>query len=267
MQTHVQYTREGAEFYISHLSDGHAHVRLKALLCLRQIALKVAPFRQYLRACVSRMPSQDLLAVGCSPEAALLIHQARKNLIDLLQTEDAALEAKNALLASRCEGFGTRAVFYGPGDSAGNSLIVNNPISDFIAETVQEVADDFRSKGAVATLKDATIDVADLLVEGLEGLTGWMRQVLPNPPSTTLPAGPPVVAPAMGAVHDFSGYRQQGGDQFAGLFGEPSESRPGLVCLAQSVEAPAEEETRPNTPNTPELPALLLEKKETSFLD
>jgi hypothetical protein len=237
------------------------------LLCLRQIALKVAPFRQYVRASASRIPSNELLASGCSVDAAGLIQQARKNLCDILNSDDASLEAKNTLLAARCEGFGTRVVSFGNDASSSSansssSILVNNPISDFISETVQEVADDFRSKGAMATLKDATIDVADLLVDGLEGLTGWMRQVIPPASSFPVPAPSTVPAPV---VHDFSGYRQQRGDQFAALFGEPTENRHPPVSLAQS-----EIETAPNTPDLPDLPALLLDeskKDKQSFLD
>ena len=287
MQTNVQSTREAAEFYVEHLADSHPHVRLKALLCMRHIALKVAPFRQFIRACASKIPPNEMLAFGCSPEATGLMHQARKNLLDVLNTDDATIETKNALLVSRCEGFGTRVVSFGAdaSSSSGNSsILANNPVSEFLAETVQEVADDFRSKGAVATLRDATIDVADLLVEGLEGLTGWMRQILPTPPiarqsgmsSTPSALG---IAPTQAAVitptHNFGAYRQQGGDQFAALFGEPRDTRSSLISLAQVVELnensaeEADKETAPNTPKSPKLPALLLEdsNREVSFLD
>jgi hypothetical protein len=218
MENGVHLTREAAEFFIDHLSDQHPHVRLKSLLCLRQISAKVAPFRQYLRSNQARIPGNELLALGCSPEASQLLLNARKNLTELLASDDASLEAQNALLNSRCEGFGTRAPSFSPSDHSTSLAPV-----DFLVETVQEVAEDFRTKGALATIKDATVDVADLLAEGLEGLAGLMRKVLPSNNNTAAPVAP--------RGSSFAEYRQHRGDQFAALFeaSEAERSTPDLL--------------------------------------
>ena len=76
-----------------------------------------------------------------------------------------------------------------------------------VLDTVKELATDLRDKGPVTTLKEATLDVADMLTEGLEIFTGWMRHNLGNaqtPVSETRPFS--------------DNYRQQAGNQFAPIF-------------------------------------------------
>ncbi|EEQ98449.1 hypothetical protein Pmar_PMAR001948, partial [Perkinsus marinus ATCC 50983] len=96
-----------------------------------------------------------------------------------------------------------------------------------------DVVLDYREKGAVGTLRDATLDAADLVADGLETAAGWMRDMLagsapPPPPPRALTGGsanitlPPNMAicdqqPITSTGGFLEQYRQQNGRQFASV--------------------------------------------------
>jgi hypothetical protein len=75
--------------------------------------------------------------------------------------------------------------------------------TSFVLETVKDISSDLVHKGPVLTLKEATLDVADLLTESVEIVSAWMRPCAP--PVTPFPEN----------------YSQQPGDQFAKIFAPP----------------------------------------------
>ncbi|KAF4699429.1 hypothetical protein FOZ63_007905, partial [Perkinsus olseni] len=96
-----------------------------------------------------------------------------------------------------------------------------------------DVVLDYREKGAVGTLRDATLDAADLVADGLETAAGWMRDMLagsaappPPPPPPATGGGANITLPPNMAICDqpitstggfLEQYRQQNGSQFASV--------------------------------------------------
>ncbi|KAF4674075.1 hypothetical protein FOL47_009754 [Perkinsus chesapeaki] len=104
--------------------------------------------------------------------------------------------------------------------------------ADYVGDAIYDVVLDYREKGAVGTLRDATLDAADLVADGLEAAATWMRDMLagstPPPSTTTRPGGganitlPPNLAicdnqPITSTGGFLEQYRQQNGSQFASV--------------------------------------------------
>eukprot|EP00913_Durusdinium_trenchii_P007107 g6684.t1 len=46
--------------------------------------------------------------------------------------------------------------------------------AEFVADSIGDMVDDFKEKGAVGALKDATIDALDLVLDGVDTIWGWV---------------------------------------------------------------------------------------------
>jgi len=78
-----------------------------------------------------------------------------------------------AHLKTKIQGFGN---FEPPTEEepATKTAGVAGQVGDFVADSIGDMVDDFREKGAVGALKDATIDALDLVLDGVDTVWGWV---------------------------------------------------------------------------------------------
>ena len=212
VQAHTQELPAIFDCLSSGLTSGHTHVKLKSLLVMKHIAGKVSLFRFILRSqCLQNLKSiqsqHPQIASVTGMEGAALIRKAADELLLILSSDEAVLEQESARIESRIQGYGVFTSGPLQISHQGRATVMADAGATLVLDTVKELATDLRDKGPVTTLKEATLDVADMLTEGLEIFTGWMRQNLGNaqtPVSETRPFS--------------DNYRQQPGNQFAPIF-------------------------------------------------
>ena len=191
-------------YLLTCIKSASGHVKLKSLLVIKQVASKVDLFRKSART----IASTTIKSLASLPpaldqvpgfEGSALIRKAAEDVITLLATNDADVQAERARIEDRIHGYGTHTA----SESQPLFGIVTSGTS-LIIDTVTDISTDLRVKGPVITLKEATLDVADMVTEGLEIVSCWMRRSL-NTQDVNFP----------------DNYRQQSGNQFASFLNPP----------------------------------------------
>ena len=90
--------------------------------------------------------------------------------------------------------------------------------AEFLADSVGDMVDDFREKGAVGALKDASVDALDLVLDGVDTVWGWVVGRRDE-------AIPRICQPVSQIPNSF------GGPQ--GLVTQPSKQSPGFDVLVR----------------------------------
>ena len=172
VQGHIGEVAVVVNHLVTCLQSPNNHVKLKSLLVMKHIAAKVTPFRCHVRMqckaqiqTLSSLPS--VLEAVPSFQGTQLVRKAAVELLQLLDSDDTAVENERQRIEERITGYG-----------ASPPKLKVRP--NLLIETVEEIISDIKTKGPVLTLKEATIDVADMVSEGMEILTRWMTHTTPG---------------------------------------------------------------------------------------
>ena len=205
VESHPTETGAVISYLMCCLKSQNPHVKLKSLLVIKQIASKVDAFRKGIRitglhiiSSLASLPASLDRVSGF--EGNSLLRKAADDVIATLSIEDSHLQVERARIEDRIQGYGTHPT--NSGQSSALAVVTSG--ATFLIDTVQEISTDVRVKGPGVTLKEATLDVADMVTEGLEIVTSWMRKSI-NSQDVIFPEN----------------YRQQSGNQFASFLTPP----------------------------------------------
>lgn len=157
------------------------NIQLKAVLCIKHLAAEDITFQQYMQSCGGALKILDDIAAppivpqarSLEPQEVRTVRDATKSAITAIHTPHTVEKAtEHADLKQRIQGFGNfePPLEEQPTKTAG----VAGQVADFVADSVGDMVDDFREKGAVGALKDATIDALDLVLDGVDAVWGWV---------------------------------------------------------------------------------------------
>ncbi|CAK0865023.1 unnamed protein product [Prorocentrum cordatum] len=112
-------------------------------------------------------------ARSLEPQEVKTVRDATKTALDSIRTPHSVekkVEAQN--IKGRIQGFGN---FEPPPEEKDvKPTGVTGQAAEFVADSIGDMVDDFREKGAVGALKDATIDALDLVLDGVDSIWGWV---------------------------------------------------------------------------------------------
>mmetsp|Transcript_51496 Transcript_51496/g.95262 ORF Transcript_51496/g.95262 Transcript_51496/m.95262 type:complete len:358 (+) Transcript_51496:65-1138(+) len=171
-----------AEYLMQCVCSDQLNIQLKAVLAIKHLAAEVSAFQQYMLACPAALKIlQDIAAPPIVPQARAIEPQDVKTVRDATEQALKAINTphtvekhtESAGLKQRIQGFGN---FEPPPEEAAQAKQagVAGQVTDFVADSIGDVVDDFREKGAVGALKDATIDALDLMLDGVDAVWGWV---------------------------------------------------------------------------------------------
>mmetsp|Transcript_60215 Transcript_60215/g.143534 ORF Transcript_60215/g.143534 Transcript_60215/m.143534 type:complete len:353 (-) Transcript_60215:102-1160(-) len=170
-----------AEYLMQCVCSDQLNIQLKAVLAIKHLAAEVTAFQQYMLACPGALKiMQDIAAPPIVPQARAIEPQDVKTVRDATEQALKAINTphtvekhtESAGLKQRIQGFGN---FEPPPEEAEKKPAgVAGQVGDFVADSIGDVVDDFREKGAVGALKDATIDALDLMLDGVDAVWGWV---------------------------------------------------------------------------------------------
>jgi len=190
-----------AEYLMQCICSDQLNVQLKAVLTLKHLAAEDITFQQYMLSCGGALKIlQDIAAPPIVPQARSLeppevktVRDATQSAIDAIHTPHTVEKQTEAAgLKTRIQGFGNYEP--PPEEEPAAKAGVAGQAADFVADSIGDMVDDFREKGAVGALKDATIDALDLVLDGVDTVWGWVAGRNENDqPRICQPAGPSVV--------------------------------------------------------------------------
>lgn len=170
-----------AEYLMQCICSDQLNVQLKSVLTLKHLAAEDITFQQYMLSCPGALKIlQDIAAPPIVPQARSLeppevktVRDATQSAIDAINTPHTVEKQTEAAgLKTRIQGFGN---FEPPPEEAPDAKTgVAGQVGDFVADSIGDMVDDFREKGAVGALKDATIDALDLVLDGVDTVWGWV---------------------------------------------------------------------------------------------
>lgn len=217
-----------AEYLMQCVCSDQLNIQLKAVLTIKHLSAEVIMFQQYMQTCNGALKIlQDIAAPPIVPQARSLeppevktVRDATQSCLDAIHTPHTLeKQTESAHLKERIQGFGN---FEPPAEEEPKKATVTAQVSDFVADSIGDMVDDFRDKGAVGALKDATVDALDLVLDGVDAVWGWVagkgdeapricqpqNQFGPGAggfkPTTAQPPGgfaPPPVAPTSAGSH------------------------------------------------------------------
>lgn len=170
-----------AEYLMQCVCSDQLNVQLKAVLCVKHLAAEDITFQQYMQACPGALKIlDDIAAPPIVPQARSLEPQEVKTVREATQTAIKAIHTphtvekstESAHLKTRIQGFGNfePPVEEQPAQKHG----VAGQVAEFVGDSIGDMVDDFREKGAVGALKDATVDALDLVLDGVDAIWGWV---------------------------------------------------------------------------------------------
>lgn len=170
-----------AEYLMQCVCSDQLNIQLKAVLCIKHLASEDVTFQHYLQQCGGALKVlEDIAAPPIVPQARSLEPQEVKTVRDATQSALTAIstphtvekQTEAASLKQRIQGFGN---FEPPPEEAETKKAgVAGQVADFVGDSIGDMVDDFREKGAVGALKDATVDALDLVLDGVETVWGWV---------------------------------------------------------------------------------------------
>lgn len=174
-------TPDVAEYLMQCVCSDQLNVQLKAVLAVKHLAAEDVTFQLYMQACSGAIRVlEDIAAPPIVPQARALEPQEVRT---VREATDAALRAirtphtverstEAASLKTRIQGFGNFEPPPEECDVRANG--VAGHAAEFVADSIGDMVDDFREKGAVTALKDATVDALDLVLDGVDTIWGWV---------------------------------------------------------------------------------------------
>jgi len=247
------------------------NIQLKAVLAIKHLSAEVSAFQQYMLVCPAALKIlQDIAAPPIVPQARAIEPQDVKTVRDATEQALKAINTphtvekhtESAGIKQRIQGFGN----FEPPEEEGaqaKQAGVAGQVTDFVADSIGDVVDDFREKGAVGALKDATIDALDLMLDGVDAVWGWVagkkdsdqpRICQPVAPVSGIPGGG--MAPYPAAQNQFQPHMPpaSSANHYAAAFGGgvvgannpimmtgavPPNAMPGVSPPAAAQAAPA----------------------------
>jgi hypothetical protein len=170
-----------AEYLMQCVCSDQLNVQLKAVLCIKHIAAEDISFQNYMQACPGALKvMEDIAAPPIVPQARAIEPQDVKTVREATQTALTAIRTphtvsksvEGAALKAKIQGFGNFEP--PPEEEPTKKLGVAGQAAEFVADSIGDMVDDFREKGAVGALKDATIDALDLVLDGVDTIWGWV---------------------------------------------------------------------------------------------
>ncbi|CAJ1359720.1 unnamed protein product [Effrenium voratum] len=174
-------TPDVAEYLMQCVCSDQLNIQLKGVLCIKHIASEDVTFQNYLCACPGALKiMEDIAAPPIVPQARAIepqevrtVRDATKSALEALRTPPSVEKSTaGASLKARCQGFGNYEP--PPEEEPTKKAGVAGQAADFVADSIGDMVDDFREKGAVGALKDATIDALDLVLDGVDTIWGWV---------------------------------------------------------------------------------------------
>jgi len=170
-----------AEYLMQCVCSDHLNIQLKAVLCIRHLSREVITFQRYMQSCqgalkiLTEIASPPIVPQARSLESAEVktVREATQAAIDAVSTPHTVeTQTESAYLKERIQGFGNFQP--PPDDSDGKQTGVTGQVAEFVGDSIGDMVEDFREKGAVIALKDATVDALDLVLDGVDSAWGWI---------------------------------------------------------------------------------------------
>jgi len=170
-----------AEYLMQCVCSEQLNVQLKAVLTVKHLAAEDVTFQQYMQSCPGALKIlEDIAAPPIVPQARSLETQEVRTVRDATTAAIMAIHTPHTIeksteqanLKQKIHGFGN---FEPPPDEdASKANGVVDQVAEFVGDSVGDMVDDFKEKGAVGALKDATIDALDLVLDGVDAVWGWV---------------------------------------------------------------------------------------------
>lgn len=170
-----------AEYLMQCVCSDQLNIQLKAVLAIKHLAAEDITFQQYMQACAGALKIlEDIAAPPIVPQARSLepqevktVRDATKSAITAIHTPHTVEKATDAAsLKQRIQGFGNFEP--PPEEQPSKTAGITGQVAEFVGDSIGDMVDDFREKGAVGALKDATIDALDLVLDGVDAVWGWV---------------------------------------------------------------------------------------------
>mmetsp|Transcript_18146 Transcript_18146/g.31839 ORF Transcript_18146/g.31839 Transcript_18146/m.31839 type:complete len:378 (-) Transcript_18146:55-1188(-) len=170
-----------AEYLMQCVCSDQLNIQLKGVLCIKHIVSEDVTFQNYMAACHGAIKiMEDIAAPPIVPQARAIEPQEVRTVRDATQSALVAIRTphsiekstQGAALKAKCQGFGNFEP--PPEEDPKKPQGVAGQAADFVADSIGDMVDDFREKGAVTALKDATVDALDLVLDGVDTIWGWV---------------------------------------------------------------------------------------------
>jgi len=170
-----------AEFLMQCVCNDQLSTQLKAVLTIKHLAAEDVTFQHYMQVCTGALAIlQDIAAPPIVPQSRNLETLEVKTVRDASQTALDAIatphtvekQTESADLKTRIQGFGNYAP--PPEVALAKPDGFTGHVAGFVGDSIGDMVDDFRDKGAVGALKDATVDALDLVLDGVDAVWGWV---------------------------------------------------------------------------------------------
>jgi len=211
VRTNPKDCSDVAEYLMQCICSDQLNVQLKSVLTLKHLAAEDITFQQYMLSCPGALKIlTDIAAPPIVPQARSLeppevktVRDATQSAIDAINTPHTVEKQTEAAgLKTRIQGFGNFEP--PPEEETEKKAGIPGQVGEFVADSIGDMVDDFREKGAVGALKDATIDALDLVLDGVDTVWGWVagrsdadQQRICNPSGPTAVGSVPAFVPGM----------------------------------------------------------------------
>lgn len=174
-------TPDVAEYLMQCVCNDQLNIQLKGVLCIKHIAAEDVTFQNYLLSCPGALKIMDDIAAppivpqarAIEPQEVRTVRDATKSALEAIRTPHSVEKSTaGASLKARCQGFGNFEP--PPEEEPTKKAGVAGQAAEFVADSIGDMVDDFKEKGAVGALKDATIDALDLVLDGVDTIWGWV---------------------------------------------------------------------------------------------
>lgn len=174
-------TPDVAEYLMQCVCSDQLNIQLKAVLTVKHLAAEDVTFQQYMQACAGAIKVlEDIAAPPIVPQARALepqevrtVREATESALKAIRTPHTVERStESASLKTRIQGFGNFEP--PPEERETKTKGVAGQAAEFVADSIGDMVDDFREKGAVTALKDATVDALDLVLDGVDTIWGWV---------------------------------------------------------------------------------------------
>jgi len=170
-----------AEYLMQCVCNDQINIQLKAVLTIKHLASDDVTFQQYMQSCPGALKVlEDIAAPPAVPQARSLepqevkiVRDATKAALGSIHTPHTVEKSTEAAqIKDRIQGFGN---FEPPAEEQPSGAQgLSGQVAEFVGDAVGDMVDDFREKGALVTVKDATIDALDLVLDGVDAVWGWL---------------------------------------------------------------------------------------------
>lgn len=171
---------EVAEYLMQCVCSDQLNIQLKGVLCIKHVSSEDFHFQNYMLSCPGALKILDEIAAppivpqarAIEPQDVRTVRDATKATLDAIRTPH-SIEKKTAGadLKARCQGFGN---YEPPPEEEPKKRGIAGQAAEFVADSIGDMVDDFKEKGAVGAVKDATIDALDLVLDGVDTIWGWV---------------------------------------------------------------------------------------------